>query len=208
MQYESDPAEQKPPTFIEQARRAQIVEAAAETVAELGYARTSLSRIADHAGISKGVITYHFATKDEILRLVVTQFFDQGWQFMEERIVEQQSALGQIRAWISGEMEFYTGHRSQFLAMSDIVANHREQDGTPAFTDEFDEEITGLSEILGAGQQAGEFRAFDTRRFARIIVQTMSAVLTSWAMDPSIDLDQEAPVLLDFIEHAIRAESP
>jgi AcrR family transcriptional regulator len=47
-------------TFVEAARRDQIVRAAIETIAEEGYARASFVRIAQRASISPGLITYHF----------------------------------------------------------------------------------------------------------------------------------------------------
>ena len=51
-------------TFTETARRAQIIAAAIDTIAELGYGQASLARIAETAGTSKGVIIYHFGGKD------------------------------------------------------------------------------------------------------------------------------------------------
>ncbi|MFD6455458.1 TetR family transcriptional regulator, partial [Nocardia sp. NPDC060220] len=41
-------------SFIEEARRRQIIAATVEVVSELGYANASLARIAERAGISKG----------------------------------------------------------------------------------------------------------------------------------------------------------
>ena len=64
------------PTFIEAARREQIVRCAGETIAQLGYARASLAEIAKHAGISKSVISYYFATKDELIRQVVADVYE------------------------------------------------------------------------------------------------------------------------------------
>lgn len=190
-------------SFIEQARRAQIVEAAAEVVAEVGYARTSFARIAEKAGISKGVITYHFDSKDEILRLVATDFFDQGWRYMESRIAAEETAAGQVRAWIGSELEFFGAHRTRFLAMSDIIANHRAEDGSPAYASELAEEVDGLTEILARGQLDGELRPFDARSVANIILRCTDGVLDSWATTPGIDLKTEAAVLLDFIDHAL-----
>jgi len=194
-------------SFIEQARRAQIIEAAAATVAEVGYAKASLARIAQRGGISKGVLTYHFATKDEMLRLAATQFFDDAWAYMAPRITAADSAASKIHAWISAELEYVAAHRTQFLAMSDIVANHRDHHGHHAFAQEFDEELTGLHDILVQGQHQGEFRDFDAYRVANILSRTIEGLLTSWAWDPNLDLAQEATVLLDFIDHAIRAET-
>lgn len=206
MQTDRGSGEQKDFSFIEQARRAQILEAAEQTVARLGYARTSLARIAETAGISKGVITYHFATKDAILRLVVTRFFDQAWDYMEDRILAEDTAVGQLRAWIGAELEYFATHRTEFLAMSYIVTNHRHQDGTPTFSENSEEEITGLSDILFQGQQDGELRQFNPRSTAQIILRTVDGVLSSWALDTTTDLREQTRVLLDFIYHAIRAE--
>ena len=55
-------------TFIETARRAQIVAAAIDTIADVGYAQASFARIAERLGISRGLISYHFTGKDEIGR--------------------------------------------------------------------------------------------------------------------------------------------
>jgi AcrR family transcriptional regulator len=51
-------------TFTEEARRTQIVTAAIETIAELGYAQTSFTQIAKRAGLSgTSLISYHFTGK-------------------------------------------------------------------------------------------------------------------------------------------------
>ncbi|GGU98656.1 TetR family transcriptional regulator [Actinomadura cremea] len=205
MSSNNEPSGRKPRSFIEQARRAQIVAAAVQVVAEAGYANASLARIAEQAGISKGVITYHFSGKDEILRLVVTGFFERAWSHMEARIAAEPTALGQVRAWIGAQLEYFDAHRAEFLAMSEIVHNHRGEDGAPAYAAEMDEEVGGLAEILARGQRDGEFRAFDPRGVANIILRCADGVLGSWAGDPAVDLPGQSADLLDFIDHAIRS---
>ena len=58
-------------TFIETARRAQIVAAAIDTIAEEGYPGASFARIAERLGISRGLISYHFAGKDDLIKQVI-----------------------------------------------------------------------------------------------------------------------------------------
>jgi AcrR family transcriptional regulator len=59
-------------TFIGPGRRAQIITAAIEVIAEAGYAKASFSRIAKHAGLSStGMISYHFAGKEDLLAACV-----------------------------------------------------------------------------------------------------------------------------------------
>ncbi|WP_165067357.1 TetR/AcrR family transcriptional regulator [Paludisphaera rhizosphaerae] len=51
-------------------RRAQIVDAACRVIQQKGIQGASLSEIEHEAGISRGVLTYHFPTKESILLAV------------------------------------------------------------------------------------------------------------------------------------------
>lgn len=48
-------------------RKVQILRAALNAVAEIGYDLVTLQDIADHAGTSKGVISYYFENKNDVL---------------------------------------------------------------------------------------------------------------------------------------------
>ena len=83
MRSENSPIDQETNrTFTETARRAQIVAAAIDTIAELGYGQASLARIAETAGTSKGVILYHFGGKDELIRELVAELVARGVAYM------------------------------------------------------------------------------------------------------------------------------
>jgi AcrR family transcriptional regulator len=55
-------------------RRAQLADAALQTLAELGYARTSLREIAQNSQFSHGVLHYYFSDKEELLIHCVRQY--------------------------------------------------------------------------------------------------------------------------------------
>ncbi|RJL35562.1 TetR/AcrR family transcriptional regulator [Bailinhaonella thermotolerans] len=57
----------RPLSLIEQARRDQLIQITIDLVSEYGYAATSLTRIAQTAGITKGAVLYHFASKDAVV---------------------------------------------------------------------------------------------------------------------------------------------
>lgn len=48
-------------------RRSQLIEATIETLAEVGYARTTLTAVARRAGLSHGLVNFHFETKEKLL---------------------------------------------------------------------------------------------------------------------------------------------
>ena len=54
-------------------RRAQLAAAALQTLAELGYARTSLRDIAQNSEFSHGVLHYYFSDKFELITFCVRQ---------------------------------------------------------------------------------------------------------------------------------------
>ena len=55
-------------------RRAQLADAALQTLAELGYARTSLREIAQNSQFSHGVLHYYFNDKVDLIIESVKQF--------------------------------------------------------------------------------------------------------------------------------------
>ncbi|WP_410537948.1 ScbR family autoregulator-binding transcription factor [Streptomyces sp. KL2] len=67
--------------------RREVLEAAAEVFAERGYAATTISEILSRAGVTKGALYFHFASKEELLRGVLEE------QFTEKDIVPRESKL-------------------------------------------------------------------------------------------------------------------
>jgi AcrR family transcriptional regulator len=48
-------------------RRAQLIEATIDTIARKGYAKTTLTEVATKAGLSHGLVNFHFSTKEKLL---------------------------------------------------------------------------------------------------------------------------------------------
>ena len=55
-------------------RRAQLADAALQTLAEFGYARTSLREIAQNSPFSHGVLHYYFSDKQDLITHCVRQY--------------------------------------------------------------------------------------------------------------------------------------
>lgn len=61
-------ASPRPPrTMSREARRAQLIESTIETLAARGYARLTLTDVARTAGLSHGLVLFHFETKEKLL---------------------------------------------------------------------------------------------------------------------------------------------
>lgn len=60
-------------SFIEDARRAQIVQSALEVIAERGYARATMGRIAQRAGNSRRLVNHHFAGRADLIGQLIAE---------------------------------------------------------------------------------------------------------------------------------------
>lgn len=58
---------QPPRTMSRDSRRHQLIESTIETLAVRGYSRTTLSDVARTAGLSQGLVNFHFSTKENLL---------------------------------------------------------------------------------------------------------------------------------------------
>lgn len=56
-----------------EAMRLRVCEAAARHIAEHGYHRTSIGKIAELAGVSQGALQHHYPSKDDLMAAVVAQ---------------------------------------------------------------------------------------------------------------------------------------
>jgi len=195
-------------TFIEAARRAQIVACAIDTIATLGYAQASLAQIARRAEISKGVISYHFVDKDELIRQVVAEVLKAFDSYMRPRIAaEFRSATRMLRAYIESNVEFMTTtHRKHVLALVEVVTNARRRAGNPLFDPKkYEAGLTELEQILRRGQRAGEFRRFSTRVMAASIRAAIDAIAAQMVTNPDLDIDAYGAELATLFEQASKA---
>jgi hypothetical protein len=79
-------------------------------------------------------------------------------------------------------------NQSKLVAVAEIIVNHRDADGKPVFAERDAAPVAELVDLLRAGQQAGEFRAFDPVVLAMTITQGIDGALTYWAEHPGTDL--------------------
>ena len=193
-------------TFIETARRAQIVTAAIDAIAELGYAQTSFARIAERLGISRGLISYHFAGKDDLIKQVVHDVVEQGVAYMRPRIVAQSTGPAMLRAYIASNLAFMREHRKDMIAILEIT---RSADGRRIFQGDphVIDAVRAVEHLLSGFQTAGQLRPdFDPYVVAVAIRAAVDTVPSRLALDPEFDIDHYASEIAAIFDLATRLE--
>jgi AcrR family transcriptional regulator len=193
-------------TFIETARRAQIVAAAIDTIAAAGYPQASFARIAERAGISRGLISYHFAGKDDLIKQVVHDVVEQGAAYMRPRILAESAGPAMLRAYVASNLAFMREHRTDMIAILEIT---RSADGRRIFQDDprVTDAVRALEHLLSGFQTAGQLRpGFDPYAIAIAIRAAIDTVPARLALDPEFDVDNYASEIATVFDLATRVD--
>jgi AcrR family transcriptional regulator len=199
-------AEEEALTFTVTARRAQIVQAAIDTIAEVGYSRASLDRIGARIGISKGLIGYHFAGKDELIKQLVDDVVAEGMAYMQPRILAETTGPGRLRAYIESNLDFLRDHRNAAMAVIEIARNEVRNGRRRYYgNSHVDQAVQKLMELLTASQSLGELRAnFDPKAMAVAIRAAIDAASPRLAFDPDFDIDRYGAEIANAFDLATR----
>lgn len=193
-------------TFTESARRAQIVAAAIETIADNGYAHSSFTKIAKQAGLSStGMISYHFAGKEDLVRAVVEEVLRGAAEFMRPRIEAARGAghAAMLRAYIEANIELAADRPRQLRALLDIFNSARTSSGSPVVHPAV---LTSRVDLFVAhftdGQRSGAFGPFDPRVMALAVVAAIDALVAGLTAGHELEPGAAGRELADAFDRA------
>lgn len=182
-------------TVTERARRAQIVEAAVRTVAELGYAGASFKQIAARAALSStGLISYHFAGKQELVDEVFQEILAVFGGFVLERVDVGGTAAEELRTFLLANVEFLRLHPDHLVALVRLRDHVTVRDGA-------DSDHLALAALLREGQRRGEFREFDADVMAMFVLALRNGIAVKVR---EVDLDVCGDEWVEVVERATR----
>lgn len=178
-----------------------------DTIAEYGYGRATFARIAAKAGLSSTrLISYHFASKEELMRAVIQQVSTDLRNFMTEQLDDLPDARSALIAYIRGRVEFIADHRAQMDALMSIflqLAGPAEQRADDAAAER--RILARLERILAEGQASGEFRDFDALVMAATIQRSIDGLPYLLRVAPKLELEKYADELATTFDLATRS---
>lgn len=185
--------------------RDQLVTTAKELFLRDGYATTSLERVADAAGYSKGAVYSNFRNKDELCLAVLDRIHEDQVAILASEMrpamtLEQRLAAFQAWAersigdpqWTSLEVEFATNVQRDQRLRGELAKRDETVRGM----------IAGL--IASSAEEFGIHPPMPAEHIATALLSLGIGLGVQRAIDPSIPVD----VLTDTIRVFLRASSP
>lgn len=195
-------------SFIAEARREQIIEAAIRTLDEIGYVHASLAQIAKRAGISTALISYHFADKNDLMNHLLTKLVELSTAYVLDRVRPANTPEEKLEAFINASLAYQGTHPAHNTALIEIVFNARTPDNIPYYklNDEDEEEeplARELKTILEEGQFQGVFGDFHTGVMCKMIQGAISEYMLTSAHNKETDLETYSNDLVKIVKRAV-----
>lgn len=198
-------------TFTERARRAQIVAGAIEVLAGAGYPQTSLAKIAEHVGVAKSAVLYHFTSKTEVIESVMLEVFTRAATFIVPAVHAETTALARLTGYIRANIEFVVSNRVAAIALLEIITGYRSQDGL-----RFDQAAAGATPpaefaamdpeaIFTDGVATGEFQSVSPRFMKNALRAALDGAVWELGRDPDYDAIGYGEQLVDMFTKAVGA---
>lgn len=97
-------AAKSPRKLSREARRVQLIEATIAVLAIKGYARVTMSDVAQQAGLSHGLVNFHFQSKELLLSETLTYLSEEYVQNWRQALAEaEQTPAAQLEALIRAD---------------------------------------------------------------------------------------------------------
>jgi TetR/AcrR family transcriptional repressor of bet genes len=170
-------------------RRAQVINAALECLAEKGFEELTLDIVADKAGVSKGILMYYFENKKDLLLQSFRAFLEYYNEVVEAVVTPKMSAEEMLDLFIVLAFENGGGKHNTKSSSSQVKIEYKtyssgikieqgmmsrlfvhfysktltDSDFQNVLNDVYKTYYKGMRQILRYGRLKREFRKVDTR---------------------------------------------
>jgi TetR/AcrR family fatty acid metabolism transcriptional regulator len=161
--------------------RRRLIEAGTKLFARRGFARTRATDISREAGVATGTLYVHFTDKEELLREILFQGFEEIHAVIRH-IAETKYST--VRESVHAHSEALVGYAAEHPALFQILFS------TEVATTAAGAELLGAltahqEERLREGMAEGYFRAdLDPAVAAHAVIGMLTQVLRWWTQDP------------------------
>jgi len=188
-------------------RRAQMLQAAAELIAERGFSDTRITDVAKRAKASSALVIYYFGTRERLLvdalRYSEEMFYDAAETMLREvpsvrerlRLLVEWTCVRENTGEIPGAWGLWFDLWAQAFRHPEVRQDRIDLDARWRAM---------IVDVVKAGQAAGEIGKVDARAFARTFAALLDGLSIQVALeDPDVDSRQACRIALDFAQREL-----
>lgn len=192
-------------------RRAQIVQALMDTMAEHGYEKATIQLIARRAELTPGLLHYHFHSKADILLALVKALAAAAQQRYFAFAQNAQGADQRLAAYIDARLGLGDGADAGAVAAWVVIGAEavRQPDVRAAYQHAIDTETALLRELLSASLAAHGKSTANVQALAAALLALMEGTFQLASVAPAgMPVGFAAPMARQLVRRYIDAEPP
>ena len=198
------------PTNVEatkaDARRNQVLDAAAECFRRDGFRGTSIQRISTAAGMSPGHIYHYFDNKEAIVDGIVRRHMDERLA-IADRIVPASGTVGVLQAaadLFDDAMQLRLGHERASLAL-EVLAEGIRNPAIGAVLQQADAHaVTRVFNRLKDSPELRPMTEAELKARLSVIHTLLDGLTVRTAVDPAMDMAAIAPVMAEVVRFVLQ----
>ena len=200
-------ADMAPATQQNEARRTQMLQAAAELIGERGFSETRIADVAKRAGASSALVIYYFGTRDRLLvdalRYSEQNFYDAAEKMLAE-VTSVRERLSLLIEWtcvresagdVPGAWGLWFDLWTQAFRHDEVAAARLDQDRRWR---------SMIADVVRAGQADGDVGTVNVPRFTLTFAALLDGLSIQVALeDPDLNSDLAYEIAMAFAEREL-----
>jgi len=164
-------------------RRKEILKAASLAISDQGFNNVTLQSIADYANVSKGIASYYFKNKEDILYHLLKSLTEVIYQNEASAIEKESNAEDMLRVYVGAVFTGPSDNREFYRVYLEFLAQANHNDSFRTLNQLFYDNCWLLGrKIILKGQQEGKFRDIDIELGSKAIRACIDGFLIQWLM--------------------------
>ncbi|MFC2017968.1 TetR/AcrR family transcriptional regulator [Chloroflexota bacterium] len=165
---------------IETERYRAILQAAERLFLEKGYHTVSIEQIADVAGVSKGLVHYHFINKEKLLVCILKDMLAKLSTRLDDIAESNETAQSKIRLAIKSYLDLASSRLelARIMIFEDVLTEETKNNLVILM----EENMLKLAGLVEAGTSKGEFKPVNSRLVANLMTGAIIEVVREAAI--------------------------
>lgn len=175
---------------LEAQRRTQLLAATVDLLADRPFHALTQKKLAEHVGVSKGMVTYYFPTKDALLQGAIDHYLEQQTALLFALVEQPTDARTKLRMLIAAAFPSAESALREVSFQSEVLSYAKQH---PAIRESVAASYRAFRDacarLLDEGKEAGLVTVED-RDWAYLFVHALMDGLTlQLVVQPDLDLD-------------------
>lgn len=187
--------------------RRRLIDAAATLFASQGYTATSVAAIGEVAGVSRGLVNFHFTTKEKLLHAVIEELVSELESSMFPADAQAAAPIDSLRILIEAHRRFVTGQPERARLLFRLQAEElNPRLGLDAFAELHGRWLERTRPWWSEAVQNGEVDlALDHNAVATVVIGSLRGIALEWLLAPdAVDIDRAYAQLFEILDRGIR----